>query len=119
MFLFNLKYFLLKYSCGPWLEREMEEQEREALEQEREIEEQERESQGIDYFARPEPAILQAFLDHHPQQNTSSAVVMRVFPCKDGTNRKWLTYCKERHSLFCFVCLAFARRTDPTHLLQA
>lgn len=79
-----------------------------------EMEEQETESQGIDYFARPGPAILQAFLDHHPQQNTSSAVVTRVFTCKDGTRRKWLTYCKERHLLFCFVCLAFGRRTDTS-----
>ncbi|KAL3999518.1 glycine hydroxymethyltransferase [Sarotherodon galilaeus] len=107
-------------------QREMQEQEKEmeqereteqqghTEEQERELEEQESESQGIDYFTRPEPAILQAFLDYHPQQNTSSAVVMRVFSCKDGTNRKWLTYCKGRHLLFCFVCLAFARWTDTS-----
>ncbi|KAL3976231.1 NLR family CARD domain-containing protein 3 [Sarotherodon galilaeus] len=68
-----------------------------------ETEEQERESQGIDYFAH-----------YHPQQNTSSAVVIRVFSCKDGTKRKWLTHCKERHLLFCFVCLVFARRTDTS-----
>ncbi|KAJ8263890.1 hypothetical protein GJAV_G00142760 [Gymnothorax javanicus] len=78
------------------------------------MEELERESQGIDYFARPEPAMLQAFLDHHPRQDTSNAVAMRVFTCKDGTSRKWLTYSKERHLLFCFVCLAFSRKTDTS-----
>ena len=89
----------------------------EEREKSREPEEQERdaeESQGIDYFARPEPAFLQAFLDHHPQQNTTSAVVQKVFTCKDGTSRKWVTYCKERHSLFCFVCLAFAKTNDTS-----
>ena len=96
-------------------ERVTEELERkERSEQEREMEELERESQGIDYFARPEPTMLQAFLDHHPRQDTSNAVVMRVFTCKDGTSRKWLTYSKERHLLFCFVCLAFSRRTDTS-----
>ncbi|KAJ8270536.1 hypothetical protein GJAV_G00116060 [Gymnothorax javanicus] len=78
------------------------------------MEELERESQGIDYFARSEPAMFQAFLDHHPRQDTSNAVVMRVFTCKDGTSRKWLTYSKERHLLFCFVCLAFSRKTDTS-----
>nr|XP_054590119.1 52 kDa repressor of the inhibitor of the protein kinase-like [Nothobranchius furzeri] len=95
-------------------EQENETQDRDIQEQERDLEEEESESQGIDYFARPEPAMLQAFLDYHPQQNTSNAVVMRVFSRKDGSSRKWLTYCKERHLLFCFVCLAFARRTDTS-----
>ncbi len=95
-------------------EERSEEERDESSEQEKETEELERESQGIDYFARPEPAMLQAFLDHHPQQNTSNAVMMRVFTCKDGTSRKWLTYSKERHLLFCFMCLAFSRRTDTS-----
>ena len=99
-------------------ERETEEQESETVRctelEQRDAEEPQRESQGINYFARPEPAFLQAFLDHHPQQNTTSAVVQKVFTCKDGTSRKWVTYCKERHSLFCFVCLAFAKTTDTS-----
>ena len=53
-------------------------------------------------------------MDHHPQQNTSNPVVQKVFSCKDGTSRKWLTYCTERHKLFCFVCLAFGKRTDAS-----
>lgn len=74
--------------------------------------EESKEQEDIDYFARPEPSMLQMFLEQHPQQHTRNPVVQKVFTCKDGTSRKWLTYCKGRHMLFCFVCLAFGKRTD-------
>ena len=76
--------------------------------------EESKEQGDIDYFARPEPSTLQIFLDHYPQQNTRNPVVQKVFTCKDGTSRKWLTYCEGHHTLFCFVCLAFGKRSDTS-----
>ncbi len=55
------------------------------------------------------PSDLQRFLDYHPQQNTRNPAVQKVLICKDGTSRKWLTYCERRHALFCFVCMAFGK----------
>lgn len=68
----------------------------------------------VDYFSRPEPGRMQAFLMHHPKQDATNAIVKRVFTNKDGTSRKWLTYCNQRHALFCFVCLAFSKTTDSS-----
>lgn len=63
------------------------------------------EEQGVDYFARPDPSLRQAFLNYHPKQEAKSPVVRKVFT-RDGSCRKWLTYSEGRHSLFCFVCLS-------------
>ena len=30
----------------------------------------------------------------------------------NGTDRKWLTYCEENHTLYCAVCLAFAKPSE-------
>ncbi|XP_034084713.1 uncharacterized protein LOC117554399 [Gymnodraco acuticeps] len=30
----------------------------------------------------------------------------------NGTDRKWLTYCEENHTLYCGVCLAFAKPSE-------
>lgn len=57
---------------------------------------------------------MQAFLNHHPKQDAINPVVKKVLTNKDGTSRKWLTYCSERHCLFCFVCLAFSKPTDSS-----
>uniref|UniRef100_A0AAQ5XSS1 DUF4371 domain-containing protein n=1 Tax=Amphiprion ocellaris TaxID=80972 RepID=A0AAQ5XSS1_AMPOC len=31
---------------------------------------------------------------------------------------KWLTYCGQRHALFCFVCLAFSKPNDPSIFIR-
>lgn len=41
----------------------------------------------------------------------------KVFTNKDGTCRKWLTHCNQRHALFCFVCLAFSKPTDSSRFI--
>lgn len=69
------------------------------------------EEQGVDYFARPDPSLMQAFLNYHPKQEAKNPVVRKVFT-RDGRCRKWLTYSEGGHSLFCFVCLAFSKPTD-------
>lgn len=32
---------------------------------------------------------------YHPEQNENNAVIQKVFSCKDGTNRRWLTTSRE------------------------
>ncbi len=72
-----------------------------SLEEEESVSEREIREQGdINYFVRPTPSDLQRFLDYHPQQNTRHLAVQEVLICKDGTSRKWLTYCERRHALF-------------------
>ncbi|XDV21827.1 hypothetical protein PO909_026847 [Leuciscus waleckii] len=66
----------------------------------------------FDYFARPQSKDLDFFFKYHPIQ-TSERAIPDVFHSKDGTNRKWLTYNESNHSLFCSVCLAFAK---PEHV---
>ncbi len=41
-----------------------------------------------------------------------------MFWCKDGTNRRWLTYHQERHALHCSVCIAFAKSTDKSPFIS-
>lgn len=84
-------------------------------ERHREREESREQEEDIDYFARPaDPSMLQSFLDYHPQQNAKNPLVQRVLTCKNGTNRRWLTYCERRHTLFCFVCMAFGKIGDSS-----
>lgn len=83
------------------------------------MEERDREEQTVDCFARPEPAMMQVFLNHQPNQDARNPVVKKVFTRKDGKSRKWLTYCHERHALFCFLCLAFSKPTDSNIFLNA
>lgn len=60
-------------------------------------EESREQEEYIDYFVRPEPSMLQNFLDHLPQQISKNSVVQKVFTCKYGTSRKWLTYSERHH----------------------
>ncbi|KAI9516766.1 hypothetical protein NQZ68_013824 [Dissostichus eleginoides] len=39
--------------------------------------EESKEQEDIDYFARPEPSMLQMFLEQHPQQHTRNPVVQK------------------------------------------
>ncbi|KAI2665801.1 Zinc finger MYM-type protein 1 [Labeo rohita] len=45
-------------------------------------------------------------------------IVQKVFWCKDGTNRRWLTYHQQRHALHCSVCIAFAKSTDKSPFIS-
>ncbi|KAF3842700.1 hypothetical protein F7725_001549 [Dissostichus mawsoni] len=45
---------------------------------------------------------------------SSNPVVQKVFCSRDGTSRRWLTYCPESHMLYCFICMAFGKRTDSS-----
>ena len=69
------------------------------------------------YFSRPssDSYSLEQFFTYHPQQKPKNLSLQRLFSCRDGTNRKWLTYCEENHTLYCTVCLAFAKpgETSP------
>ncbi len=64
---------------------------------------------SLDYFAHPR--IIPTFFSYHPQQ-TPNIAIPKVFNSKDGTKRKWLTYCEKNQSLYCSVCLAFAPRVS-------
>lgn len=68
--------------------------------------------ENMNYYIRPHQENLKIFFNYHPQQTTSNPLVQKVFCCKDGTNRGWLTYCQERHALHCSVCIAFAKLYD-------
>jgi len=74
-------------------------------------------SSTLNYFKRPksDSHSLEGFFSYHPQKKTKYLTVQRVFKHKDGTDRKWLTYCEENHTLYCAVCLAFAKpiATNP------
>lgn len=76
------------------------------------IEKIERDSEStenpFDYFARPQSKDFDLFFQYHLKQ-TPQRVIPNVFHSKDGTNRKWLTYNEVTHSLFCSICLAFAK----------
>ena len=65
----------------------------------------------FDYFARPHSGDFDLFFRYHPQQNPTKAIP-KVFYTKDGTHRKCLTYCEASHSLYCSVCLMFAKPSD-------
>ena len=58
------------------------------------------------------------FFSFHPQQKCEKSLVQKVFFCKDGTNRKWLSYSEENHALFCFICLAFAKPTEKNPFMN-
>ena len=53
-----------------------------------------------------------AYFKFHPKQTSNNSVVKKVFYCKDGTSRKWLTYNAETHRLHCYICMAFAKSSD-------
>jgi len=78
------------------------------------VEESEKTKEQIDYYIRPHHESLKSFFEYHPQQTSINPVVQKVFCCKDGTNRRWLTYRQERHALHCSACLAFAKSTDKS-----
>ncbi|KAI9531101.1 hypothetical protein NQZ68_000595 [Dissostichus eleginoides] len=63
-------------------EREREENSRQVASPEEESvseSEESKEQEDIDYFARPEPSMLQMFLEQHPQQHTRNPVVQKWF----------------------------------------
>ncbi len=74
----------------------------------------ERGGSGNRLLVCPDPAKIQAFLKHHPRQDVNNPVVKKVFTSRGGMVRQWLTYCNKRHTLFCFVCLAFSKATDSS-----
>ncbi|XP_034062116.1 uncharacterized protein LOC117539872 [Gymnodraco acuticeps] len=71
----------------------------------------------VDYFTRPMSGTLDLFFRFHPQQKADKAVVQRAFFCKDGTNRKWLSYSEAREVLFCSLCMAFANPRDSNSFI--
>lgn len=71
---------------------------------------EEKAESDFNYFTRPQSKELDMFFRYHPKQEIQKTVnVHRVFHRKDGSNRKWLTYCEQSHSLYCTVCLAFSK----------
>ncbi len=78
------------------------------------VEESEDTKEKIDYYIRPHHESLKTFFEYHPEQTSNNPVVQKVFWCKDGTNRRWLTYHQECHALHCSVCIAFAKSTDKS-----
>lgn len=68
------------------------------------------------YFSRPtsDRHSLEKFFNCHPQQKPKNRSLQRLFSCNDGTGRKWLTYCEDNHTLYCTVCLAFARPDETS-----
>lgn len=88
-------------------------------EREHEMEAGEEETEApIDYYIRPNRESLRLFFAYHPKQNANNPVVQRVFWCKNGTNRRWLTYCQEGHTLHCSVCMAFGKSTDSSPFIS-
>lgn len=67
---------------------------------------------NVDWFTQPKSTDHDLFFTYHPRQMSKNAVVKKVFQCEDGTNRKWLTYCEETHTLYCSVCIAHAKPCD-------
>ena len=63
---------------------------------------------SFDYFARPQAKDINTFFTYHPQQPPKQTV-KNIYNNKDGINRKWLTYCEKSNSLYCTVCLAYAK----------
>lgn len=82
------------------------------------VEESKETKEQIDYFICPPHESLKTFIEFHPQQTPSNPVVQRVFWCKNGTHRQWLTYCPKRHALHCSVCIAFAKSTDKSPFIS-
>ena len=70
------------------------------------------------YFLRQKPDDLNLFFNHHPQQNSKTPVLQKAFFCKNGTNRKWLSYSDDTEALYCSVCMAFGRPTDSSTFLN-
>lgn len=68
------------------------------------------EKTDYNFFTQPHSKELDFFLNFHPKQDVPKSInAHKTFHRKDGSNRKWLTYCKESHSLYCSVCLAFSK----------
>lgn len=67
---------------------------------------------SIDCFARPSDINLESFIKMHPKQITNDPVLSKAFHRKNGSNRKWLTYCSQKGRFFCWICLAFSRNVD-------
>lgn len=65
------------------------------------------EDEGFDFYTRPASKDLDFFFSYHPQQPTRKGTT--IYHTKDGIMRKWLTYCKKENSLYCTVCLAYAK----------
>ncbi|RXN16717.1 zinc finger MYM-type 1-like protein [Labeo rohita] len=62
------------------------------------VEERDREEQAVDNFARPEPAMMQVFLNHHPKQDAKNPVVKKVFTmvrCSASTGQSFVDLLKE------------------------
>ncbi|XP_066959233.1 zinc finger MYM-type protein 1-like [Macrobrachium rosenbergii] len=67
----------------------------------------------LDYFTRPKNVDdYPSFFKFHPKQPSTNPILQKVFHCKDGTNRKWLSYSEESHMLYCYICIVFANTSD-------
>lgn len=71
------------------------------------------------YFSKPHGDDGRSqFWSYHPHQKTDKAVVKRSFIRKDGSNRSWLSYNEENHSLHCSVCIAFSNSSDKSNFIN-
>lgn len=67
---------------------------------------------SVDYFSSPEVQNLDDYFQKHPCQPSVDIPNLPfkpniLFYREDGVNRRWLSYCFEKDSLFCCVCLAY------------
>lgn len=73
---------------------------------------------SFNYFARPNKNELGVFFKYHPRQDIPDPTLKKATKRKDGTSRKWLTYCKEKKAMFCSVCLAFSKSQETNSFIE-
>lgn len=70
------------------------------------------------YFLRPSLNDQQDFISKHPCQPPVSKnlpfLPHQVFTRPNGSSRKWLSFCKEKNGLFCFICLLYSDSTNQS-----
>ncbi|XP_075070610.1 uncharacterized protein LOC142159784 [Mixophyes fleayi] len=72
----------------------------------------------FNYFVRPKTSQLAVFFKYHPKQDISDHIIMKAVLRRDGSNRKWLTYCEEQSAVFCSVCLAFSKTSATNSFIE-
>ncbi|CAH2326702.1 zinc finger MYM-type 1-like [Pelobates cultripes] len=73
---------------------------------------------SFNYFACPNRNELAVFLKYHPQHEIPDPVLKKSVKRKDGTIRKWLSYCKITKAMFCSVCLAFSKSHETNSFIE-
>ncbi|CAH2272310.1 zinc finger MYM-type 1-like [Pelobates cultripes] len=73
---------------------------------------------SFNYFTRPNRNQLAVFFKYHPQQEIPDPVLKKSVKRKDGTIRKWLSYCKIKKAMFCSVCLAFLKSHETNSFIE-